>query len=133
MSIPAIGATLPLGVTPSATTAATATTGAAAGTTQAAAVTGPAAPVAPTGPAAVTAASAAPGSFEASLTAAVNSLQSLQTSSDVANIQAVTSGNLDDIQQATIAAAEVQTSVQLASTVRNQAVDAFNQIMQMGS
>lgn len=96
---------------------------------------GPVGPTGPTGPAARgAAASAAPaGGFEATLAGAVDDLQSLQTDSDVQNIAAVTTGNLDDIQNATIAAARVQTAVQLVSAVRNQAVDAFNQIMQMGA
>jgi flagellar hook-basal body complex protein FliE len=68
--------------------------------------------------------------FATALTGAVDNLQQLQSTSDSLNIQAVT-GNLDDIQQATIASARVETTVQLVSAVRNQAVDAFNDIMKM--
>lgn len=69
--------------------------------------------------------------FGAALTGAVNNLQQLQSTSDAANVKAVT-GNLNDIQDATVAAARVQTTVQLMATLRNQAVDAFNTIMRMG-
>ncbi|MEN2741481.1 flagellar hook-basal body complex protein FliE [Microbacterium sp. X-17] len=75
--------------------------------------------------------SGAGGGFGAALTGAVNNLQQLQSTSDAANVKAVT-GNLNDIQDATIAAARVQTTVQLMATLRNQAVDAFNTIMRMG-
>lgn len=71
------------------------------------------------------------GGFGAALTGAVNNLQQLQSTSDAANVKAVT-GNLNDIQDATVAAARVQTTVQLMATLRNQAVDAFNTIMRMG-
>lgn len=78
------------------------------------------------------AAGATGGGFAAALTGAVDNLQQLQSTSDAANVQAVT-GNLNDIQDATVAAARVETTVQLVSTLRNQAVDAFNTIMRMGS
>lgn len=85
---------------------------------------------------AVTSTAAASGSsgsgFAAALTGAVDNLQQLQSTSDAANVQAVT-GNLNDIQDATVAAARVETTVQLAATLRNQAVDAFNTIMNMGA
>lgn len=71
------------------------------------------------------------GGFGAALTGAVDNLQQLQSTSDAANVKAVT-GNLNDIQDATVAAARVQTTVQLMATLRNQAVDAFNTIMRMG-
>jgi flagellar hook-basal body complex protein FliE len=110
--------------------------GAASSTTATTGVTGLTGPTGPTGPTAPTDPSrvgAPGGGFEATLAGAINNLQGLQTTSDVANIQAVTSGNLDDIHNATIAAARVQTAVQLVAAVRNQAVDAFNEIMRMGS
>jgi flagellar hook-basal body complex protein FliE len=76
-------------------------------------------------------AAGAGGGFGAALTGAVDNLQQLQSTSDAANVKAVT-GNLNDIQDATVAAARVQTTVQLMATLRNQAVDAFNTIMRMG-
>ena len=77
-------------------------------------------------------ASGAGGGFAAALTGAVDNLQGLQSTSDAANVKAVT-GNLNDIQDATVAAARVETTVQLVATLRNQAVDAFNTIMRMGA
>jgi flagellar hook-basal body complex protein FliE len=70
--------------------------------------------------------------FASQLTGAVNGLQQMQSKSDTLNIQAV-SGNLGDIQQATIAAAQVSTSLQLAAAVRSQAVAGFNQILNMSA
>ncbi|AAT88586.1 hypothetical protein ATY41_09815 [Leifsonia xyli subsp. xyli] len=84
---------------------------------------GPAVPVAGRSP-------AGDGGFAASLASAVNGVQQSQTVSDRLNIQAVT-GSLDDIQDATVAAARVSTEIQLFATVKNQAVDAFNTIMRM--
>lgn len=77
-------------------------------------------------------ASGAGGGFAAALTGALDNLQGLQSTSDAANVKAVT-GNLNDIQDATVAAARVETTVQLVATLRNQAVDAFNTIMRMGA
>ena len=93
-------------------------------------------PVSPVGaglsidPTTAPASSSGSSGFATALTGAVDNLQQLQSTSDSLNIQAVT-GNLDDIQQATIASARVETTVQLVSAVRNQAVDAFNDIMKM--
>lgn len=70
--------------------------------------------------------------FASQLSGAVNGLQEMQTKSDTLNVQAVT-GNLGDIQQATIAAAQVSTSLQLAAAVRSQAVAGFNQILNMSA
>jgi flagellar hook-basal body complex protein FliE len=70
--------------------------------------------------------------FASALTGAVDNLQQLQSTSDTLNIQAAT-GNLNDIQDATIAAAQVETTVQLVSALRNEAVQGVNQIMNMGS
>jgi flagellar hook-basal body complex protein FliE len=70
--------------------------------------------------------------FASALTGAVDNLQQLQSTSDTLNIQAAT-GNLNDIQDATVAAAQVETTVQLVSALRNEAVQGFNQIMNMGS
>ena len=51
--------------------------------------------------------------------------------SGLTNVDSNATGNLDDIAQATVASTEAQTTMELASTVRNKAVDAFNQIMNM--
>jgi flagellar hook-basal body complex protein FliE len=110
MSIPAIGGISLGSFAPAAAASA------------AAAAAPPSAPAAPAG---------AGGGFGAALTGAVDNLQQLQSTSDSANVKAVT-GNLNDIQDATVAAARVETTVQLVATVRNQAVDAFNTIMRMG-
>ena len=56
----------------------------------------------------------------------------MQSNSDTLNVQAVT-GDLGDIQKATIAAAQVSTSLQLASALRSQAVAGLNQILNMSA
>lgn len=84
-----------------------------------------------TGSVAGTAASTtAGGGFAASLAGAVDNLQQLQSTSNQLSVQAVT-GNLDDIHNATIAATRAQVTLELAATVRNKGVDAFNEIMRM--
>lgn len=75
-------------------------------------------------------AQASSGDFAASLAGAVDHLQQLQSTSNQLAVQAVT-GNLDDIHNATIAATRAEVTLELASTVRNKAVDAFNEIMRM--
>ncbi len=89
-----------------------------------------AAPTLATGPTPSTTQPAGAGGFATQLTGAIDNLQQLQSTSDSLNVQAAT-GNLNDIQSATIAAARVETTVQLVSTLRNQAVDSFNDIMKM--
>lgn len=129
IGVPGAGGVTGTSVTtgPNGTTSVTSSTG----------VAGSGGPTGPTGPVGPTLGSAgaapATGGFESTLAAAVDNLQAQQTDSDEKNIEAVTTGNLDDIQDATIAAARVQTTVQLVAAVRNQAVDAFNEIMRMGS
>lgn len=68
--------------------------------------------------------------FATSLTGAVDNLQQLQSTSNQLAVQAVT-GNLDDIHNATLAATRAQVTLELAATVRNKGVDAFNEIMRM--
>jgi flagellar hook-basal body complex protein FliE len=93
---------------------------------------GPISPAGVAGMGAVTPTTAAPAgsSFAASLAGAVDNLQQLQSTSNQLAVQAVT-GNLDDIHNATIAATRAQVTLELAATVRNKGVDAFNEIMRM--
>ncbi|MDQ1530117.1 MAG: flagellar hook-basal body complex protein FliE [Microbacteriaceae bacterium] len=65
------------------------------------------------------------------LTNAIDGLVSTQSTADSAAIKAVTSGDLTDIHQATLAATRAQVTMELVSAVRNKGVDAFNQIMNM--
>ncbi|MGN6753573.1 MAG: flagellar hook-basal body complex protein FliE [Intrasporangium sp.] len=69
-------------------------------------------------------------SFAASLAGAVDDLQQLQSTSNQLAVQAVT-GSLDDIHTAVIAATRAQVTLELAATVRNKGVEAFNEIMRM--
>jgi flagellar hook-basal body complex protein FliE len=55
----------------------------------------------------------------------------VQATADSAAIKAVTSGDLTDIHQATLAATRAQVTMQLVSAVRNKGIEAFNQIMNM--
>ena len=68
--------------------------------------------------------------FAESLAGAVDNLQQLQSTSNQLAVHAVT-GNLDDIHNATIAATRAQVTLELAATIRNKGVDAFNEIMRM--
>ena len=68
--------------------------------------------------------------FAASLAGAVDDLQSLQSTSNGLAVQAV-SGGLDDIHSAVIAATRAQVSLEVAATVRNKGIEAFNEIMRM--
>jgi flagellar hook-basal body complex protein FliE len=69
-------------------------------------------------------------SFSSMLTGALNSVQSTQATSDQLAVQAVT-GDLTDIHAATIAATRASVTLQVVSAVRNQGVEAFNDIMKM--
>lgn len=60
----------------------------------------------------------------------IDQLQGLQNNSDNLAVQAAT-GDESAIHDYTIAATEASTATQLAVTLRNQAIGAFNQIMQM--
>ena len=57
-------------------------------------------------------------------------LESVQDKSDKLAVQAAT-GDLDDIHDYTIAAAEASTAIELTAAVRNKAVEAFSEIMRM--
>lgn len=62
--------------------------------------------------------------------AGVDQLQQLQSNADGLAVQAVT-GQLDDVHDYTIAAAQASLAVELTAAIRNKAVDAFNEIMRM--
>jgi flagellar hook-basal body complex protein FliE len=68
--------------------------------------------------------------FGTSLAQAVDSTQALQGESKTLAVQAVT-GDLTDIQDATIAATRAQVSLELVAAIRNKGIDAFNEIMKM--
>jgi flagellar hook-basal body complex protein FliE len=57
-------------------------------------------------------------------------LEGLTDKADKLSVQAAT-GNLSNIHDYTIAASEAQVATQLTVSVRNQALDAFNKILQM--
>ena len=87
--------------------------------------------VAPTGYLqAPTGASATSGAGFSSVLGGVDSLQQMQSTSDSLAVKAVT-GDLNDVHDYTIAAAQSATALELTATLRNKAVEAFNEIMRM--
>ncbi|WP_295011332.1 flagellar hook-basal body complex protein FliE [uncultured Microbacterium sp.] len=70
------------------------------------------------------------GSFANALTGAVDGLQQLQSTSNDLAVRAVT-GDLQDIHQATIAAARAAVTLDVVVAVRDRGVAAFNDIMRM--
>ena len=68
--------------------------------------------------------------FGNALTGAIDDLQQLQGTSDKLAVQAVT-GQLSDVHDYTIAAAQASLAIELTAAVRNQAVNAFDEIMRM--
>lgn len=68
--------------------------------------------------------------FGTQLTGAIDNLQSLQGTSNALALQAVT-GDLDDIHQATIASTRASTTLELVAAIRNQGMQAFNEVMRM--
>jgi flagellar hook-basal body complex protein FliE len=76
------------------------------------------------------AASAGTQSFGHTLTKAIDGLQGMQTKADGLAIQAAT-GDLTNVHDYMIAATEASLATELTVAVRNKAVDAFNQIMNM--
>ena len=87
----------------------------------------------PPGDAVASAAGAAngPQSFGQTLTKALDSLQGTQAKADHLAVQAAT-GDLTNVHDYMIASTEASLATQLTVAVRNKAVDAFNQIMNMG-
>ena len=86
----------------------------------------PLTPSVPTAPATT----ASSGAGFADVLSGVDQLQQLQSNADGLAVQAVT-GQLDDVHDYTIAAAQASLAVELTAAVRNKAVDAFNEIMRM--
>lgn len=70
------------------------------------------------------------GAFAHALTGAVDGLQQLQSTSNELAVRAVT-GDLQDIHQATIAAARAAVTLDVVVAVRDRGVAAFNDIMRM--
>ena len=68
--------------------------------------------------------------FGSALAGQVDSLQALQGERDTLNLQAVT-GDLEDIHQATIAAAEASATMDLMVALRNSGLQAFNELMRI--
>lgn len=70
-----------------------------------------------------------PGLF-AGVLGSVEQLQQMQSTSQQLAVKAVT-GDLDDVHDYTIAAAQSSTALELTAAVRNKAVEAFTEIMRM--
>jgi flagellar hook-basal body complex protein FliE len=60
----------------------------------------------------------------------VDNLTQMQSTSNELAIKAVT-GDLDDVHDYTVASSEAKLALELTAAVRNQAVDAFTEIMRM--
>jgi len=75
-------------------------------------------------------AGAADGIDFAGVLGSVEQLQQLQSTSQELGVRAVT-GDLDDVHDYTIAAAQSSLALELTAAVRNKAVEAFNEIMRM--
>jgi flagellar hook-basal body complex protein FliE len=70
------------------------------------------------------------GSFGSILTQQLDNLSAAQGKADQLAVQAAT-GDLQSVQDYTIASTEAQLMTQLTVSVRNKAVEAFNDIMRM--
>src|SRR3982751_2012264 len=68
--------------------------------------------------------------FAGALGNSITGLEGLDRNASTLAVQAAT-GDLSDIQDYVIAATQAQLAAQLTTTVRNKAVDAFNEIMRM--
>lgn len=73
---------------------------------------------------------AASGGFADALTKGVDSLQATQSNVDSLAVKAAT-GDLTDVHDYTIAATQASLMTELTVTLRNKALDAFNEIMRM--
>jgi flagellar hook-basal body complex protein FliE len=92
--------------------------------------TGAAGHAAAEGVAGAAAAGAGPQSFGQTLTKALDGLSGMQTKADGLAVQAAT-GDLTNVHDYMIAATEASLATELTVAVRNKAVEAFNQIMNM--
>ena len=70
------------------------------------------------------------GAGFANVLSGVDNLQQMQSTTNDLAVKAVT-GDLTDVHDYTIAAAEASTALELTATLRNKAVEAFNEIMRM--
>jgi len=68
--------------------------------------------------------------FSNVLSGAITNVTQAQSTSNELAIKAV-SGDLDDVHDYTVAAAEAKLQLELTAAVRNKAVDAFTEIMRM--
>ena len=68
--------------------------------------------------------------FAGAVTNSLTNLEQLDKTSSAKAVQAAT-GTLSDVQDYVIAATQAQLATQLTTTVRNKALDAFNEIMRM--
>ncbi|TFV64160.1 flagellar hook-basal body complex protein FliE [Geodermatophilus sp. DF01-2] len=80
--------------------------------------------------AAAPATAAGDGGFAAVLASSVDRLQSVQSTSDALAVQAAT-GDLRDVHDYMIAANEAKLATEMVVTLKNKAVEAFNEIMRM--
>ena len=97
-------------------------------------------PSAVTGPAGVTGAAATPdvaqtsaagdGGFASVLVPSLEELQAKQSTSDGLAVQAAT-GDLRDVHDYMIASSEARMATEMAVTIKNKAVEAFNEILRM--
>lgn len=123
MSIPAVEALAPLPVMPSMPSAG--------GTASATGAAGVADPTGPTGLAGAAGVQSPSGvEFGNLLTDGLDRLEGLQNDSSNLAVKAAT-GDLSSIHDYTIAAAEASTATQLAVSLRNTGLQAFNQIMSL--
>jgi flagellar hook-basal body complex protein FliE len=93
----------------------------------------PVAPVVPLDPSTTAAAPTGPvddGGFAAVLAQGLERVQGLQSTADELGVQAAT-GDLQDVHDYTIAATQASLATELATTLRNKGVEAFNEIMRM--
>jgi flagellar hook-basal body complex protein FliE len=81
-------------------------------------------------PAAKAAGNVRSADFASSIGNSLSQVESLDKTASTKAIQAAT-GDLPDIQDYVIAATKAQTAVELTTTIRNKALDAFNEIMRM--
>jgi flagellar hook-basal body complex protein FliE len=76
------------------------------------------------------AASARSSDFASAISDGLQQVENLDKTASTKAIQAAT-GDLPDIQDYVIAATKAQTATELTTTIRNKALDSFNEIMRM--